>query len=129
MLATVPAQAQQVHECDTWQANARNIDWTDPTRTFANGAIRLVALDTEEPAAAAYHILVTFPDPEMRFLDCRLISAGEGLGYGGLFLSRANASYDPARGLTVTVPAVDGLGDARVITFTVNRATGTVTIP
>jgi len=128
-LLAAPATAQSVGGCDTWQANARNVDWSDPTRSFANGAIRLIALDTEEPAASAFHIMVIYPDPDQQFLDCRLVSLASGRGFGGISLQRTEASYDPARGLTLTVPGTTGEGDALAITFTVNRATGQVTVP
>ena len=124
-----PATAQVVTECEGFAANARNVDWSDPTRTFADGAIRLTALDTAEPAAAAFHIMVTYAVTDEPFADCRLVSAGEGQGFGAISLSRAIAAYDAARGLTVTVPGLTGEGDALVIGFTVNRATGEVTVP
>lgn len=125
----LPAGAQQVSGCDTWQANARNVDWSDPMRSFANGAIRLITLDTGEPAAAAFHIMVTYPDPEEMWLDCRLVSLGGGLGFASISLARADASYDPARGLSIAVPGRSPEGEALVIAFTINRATGEVTVP
>ncbi|KIT16510.1 hypothetical protein [Jannaschia aquimarina] len=132
-LLGMPAWAQVVGDCDTWQANARNVAWSDNrddvTRTFGNGAIRLTLLDTEEPALAAFHILVTYPDPDAISLECRLVSAGGGLGFPSLSLSRAFGTYDPARGLTVEVPGLTDEGDALLVTFTINRATGEVTIP
>ncbi|SFI84145.1 hypothetical protein [Jannaschia pohangensis] len=128
-LGAGPAMAQTVGDCDGWQANARNVDWSDPTRTFANGAIRLVGLDTEEPAAAAFHIMVLYPDPEEQFLECRLVSLGADVGFGGISLARAEAAYDPARGLTVSVPGTSPEGEALVIAFTINRATGQVSVP
>ncbi len=129
MLFPTGAAAQVVGDCDGWVASARNVDWTEPTRTFAEGAVRLVQLDTEEPAAAAFHVMVTYPDPEEMFLDCRLISAGEGVGFPSLSVEKAFATYDPARGLTLEVPGLTIDGDALLVTFTVNRATGEVTVP
>lgn len=128
-LLAAPLHAQQVGTIDTWQANARNVDWSEPSRTFANGAIRLILLDTVEPGAAAYHLMVTFPDVEGQYLDCRLISAVDGLGFASLAPSRALAKYDATRGLTVTVPGLTVEGDAILLTFTVNRATGRLTLP
>ncbi|MGB3555736.1 MAG: hypothetical protein WBA25_13975 [Jannaschia sp.] len=123
------ATAQQVRDCDTWEVSARNVDWSDPTRTFANGAIRLVALDTEEPAAASFHVMVTFPHPDDPFLDCRLISNTDGSGFSGISLSRATADYDPARGLTVRVPAREAAAvhDTPLsLDITVDQAAGAV---
>ena len=57
MLACValvsPAQAQEAVWCD-WPARADAIvePWSQNTRTFANGDVRLALLDTIEPAAA-----------------------------------------------------------------------------
>ncbi|MFO6465505.1 hypothetical protein ACK8OR_14005 [Jannaschia sp. KMU-145] len=128
-LIAPPAAAQVVGDCDSWIASARNVAWDDATRTFANGAIRLVLLDTTEPAAAAFHVMVTFPPPDDPFLDCRLVSAGEGLGFTSLSLERAHATYDPARGLTVEIPGLTYEGDALLVSFTVDQAAGTVTVP
>lgn len=123
------ATAQHVGACDVSQASARNVDWSDPTRTFANGRVRLVGLDTGEPAAAAFHVLLTFPHPEEPFLDCRLISAAEGMGYGSISLRRTTARYDSVRGLTIGVPGTDPEGDPVLIEFVVNQATGEVSVP
>ncbi|TFL17464.1 hypothetical protein [Jannaschia formosa] len=123
------AQAQQIGDCDSWQASARNVDWSDPTRTFANDEVRLVGLRTGEPASAAFHILLTFPHPEDPVSGCHLISAGEGLGYGSISLRRATARYDSLRGLTIGVPGTDPAGDPVLIEFVLNRTTGEVTLP
>ena len=130
VLLVAPAAAQTVGDCDDWRANARNIFWSDPTRTFGNGAIRLVALDTVEPALGAFHVMVTFPDAEEMFLDCRLVSGEGNMGFAGLSLSRASAAYDPATGLSVDIPV--GVSDGgrhgtANLRVTVNRATGAVT--
>ena len=130
--ASAPASAQVVGECEGFVANARNVDWTQPSRTYGNGDIRLVVLDTEEPAAAAFHLMVLFPDREVGFQDCRIASlAAQGGGYAGIDLGAAIATYDPATGLTVELPVVvlDGDGEPapETLTVTINRATGEVT--
>ena len=130
LAAPLPANATHVGDCGTWQANARNVDWSDPTRTYAQGAIRLTGLDTGEPASASFHIMVTFPLPDGPGADCRLISADEGrLGFGSISLRRATAEYDARRGLTVTVPGATGMGDPILIVFTVDQRAGTVILP
>jgi hypothetical protein len=126
----LPAHAQHVGGCDTWQTSAVLVDWTDPTRTFANGAVRLIGIDTGEPASVSFHIMVTFPVAEGPGLDCRLISATEDrMGFGGISLRRTTARYDSLRGLTLAVPGVTGEGDPLLIEFTLNQADGTVTLP
>jgi hypothetical protein len=120
-----PAAAQHVGPCDTWQASAALVDWSDPTRTFANGDVRLTALDTEEPAEASLHFIVTWPFAEGPGLDCRLVSAdADGLGFRDLSLRRATARYDPGRGLEVGVPGSLPDGTPLLIEFRLNRATG-----
>lgn len=134
-LMAVPAGAWAQNDlamtrCDGFVANARNVDWSDPTRVFADGAIRFVTLDVGEPAGAAVHVMVLFPGTDDPFGDCRIVSAGsDGFGFLDVDLKRADASYDAARGLTVRIPASE---DAPVhstplsVEVTVNQATGTV---
>ena len=120
-----------VDTCDSFVGNARNVDWFDPTRSFANGEIRFITLDVGEPAAAAFHLMVLFPAVDHPFGDCRIISAGPGgLGFERVSLRRADATYDPARGLTVRVPASEASPvhpTPLSIDVTVNQATGTMT--
>jgi len=131
-LAAAPVAAQALRDCDTFEANARNIygPYDETIREYANGAIRVIALDTSEPACCSYHLMVTHPHPEEPYLLCSLVSRDEQLGYGALYMHQIGAEYDPATGLTVTVPAGhwDGTSMApEQIVLTVNQATGTVT--
>ena len=128
-LAASPAAAQTVRDCDTWEAGARNVVWEDPSRTFANGAIRLVSLDTEEPACCYAHLLVLYPDPEMGYQTCALVSGPNDLGLAGLSLKEATARYDAATGLTVSVPIGRYDGERSVpdlLEVTIDQQTGTV---
>lgn len=133
MLATLPAKAVTVTACDGL-ASVRAIaePWEANTRTFANGAIRLVVLDTIEPAAAAFHLAILHPPrDELGSPMCTLVSASEGTGFGGMGIGPATPAYDPSRGLTVSLPVslydadtadfVDG-----VLSVTINQATGQV---
>ena len=130
LVALPPAvQAQHIGDCDSWQASARNVDWSDPTRTFANGDVRLVGLDTGAPEMGAFHILLTYPHPDGEGMDCRLISADENTGYAMISLRRATARYDSLRGLTIGIPGTDPEGDPVLIEVVLNRATGEVTLP
>ncbi|PWJ20986.1 hypothetical protein [Jannaschia seohaensis] len=123
-----PAAAQHVSECDTPLASARNVDWSDPTRTFANDRVRLVALDSGAEEGPG-RLLVTFPDPDGEREGCRLISAEDGIGYGGFSLRRAAARYGGQHALSIGVPATDAAGDPVLIEFVVDWAAGTVEIP
>ena len=129
-LAAPPAAAQVVDECYGFRASARAVDWTFPTRTYANGDVRLVALDTGEPALHARHLMVTLPDPEIGFQTCALISREGDLGWAGMALEDATADYDPATGLVIRVPVTigeDGAFRDGVLSVGVNQRTGVVT--
>jgi len=132
-LAALPAQAVTVTACDglaSVQAIAE--PWEANTRVFANGDIRLVVLDTIEPAAAAFHLAILHPPrDELGSPMCSQISAYERTGFGGMDLGPATAAYDPARGLTVTLPV--SLYDPETADFvrgalsvTINQSTGLI---
>ena len=106
-LAAAPAAAQVRSDCGDWQTDARNVFWEDPTRTFAEGAVRLVALETGEPACCGAHLMVTWPNPDEPFPACAVISAGGnggGIGFYSLDLSATEAREDEAK-LFLTVAA------------------------
>ncbi|MBM2577199.1 hypothetical protein JQC91_12900 [Jannaschia sp. Os4] len=128
--SAIPAAAQEVTDCDGFRGSARNVDWTYPTRTYANGDVRLVALDVGEPALAARHLMVLLPDPEMGFQTCALVSRFRGSGWAGMALRDATAAYDPATGLVIRVPVTtgeDGTFRGETLTVTVNQQSGVVT--
>jgi hypothetical protein len=128
-----PLAAQTVSDCD-WRASARAIaePWEEATARFANGAIRLAVLDVIEPAAGAFHLLVLSPPyDELGSRQCRVVSLENMLGFAGLSLQGAKASYDPARGLSVRMNATRWAAGDRFfdtsLTVTINQATGSVT--
>ena len=138
-LAALPAAGQVVTECaQSWVASPAHIaePWEANTRTFANGAIRLAVLDTlGEPACCAVHLLVLSPNARAELsphVECRVISATDGLGWADMDLREVDASHDPARGLLVDVPIwtyVDGLNDLPGrLRVRINQATGAVTV-
>ncbi|MDQ2090736.1 hypothetical protein [Marimonas arenosa] len=129
----LPAAAQEVSPCD-WEASAGNIvePWEDNTRTFSNGKTRLALLDTIEPAAGSFHVLVlSLPLNELGDRQCRTIGMGGGIGFSGADFSTLDATYDPAIGLIFTmtvgryVPDT-GLFDSVGLRFTLNQATGQI---
>lgn len=131
-----PAAAQTVIGCDGWQASARNIPepWQDSTRVFANGEVRAALLDTVEPAAGAYYLMViTPPRDELGSRSCGIVADGDGgIGFSGMFFDRMRATYDPATGLTLWVPVnlyapETGGFDEALLGVTVNQASGTIT--
>lgn len=129
--STSYAQAQSVENCD-WVSSAASIvePWEQNTRTFANGNVRIAALDTIEPGAGASHLLVLSPPyDELGSRQCKIVSMSAGIGFSGLDFGSLDASYDPAIGLTFTVGVQVYLPDTggftpRTAQFTLNQATG-----
>ena len=132
-LAT-PALAQTVEECD-WRASLVAIPepWDVHTRTFARGDIRITVTDAIEPAAGPYHLVVlSGPYDELGSRQCRVVSLQGSLGFARMIPASAQSAYDPATGLTLTIPAgtydADTGGiDERDIIVTINQASGLVT--
>ena len=132
-LAPLPALSQSVELCD-WQASAQALvePWEENTRTFANGAVRIAALDTTEPAnASAYLLLLSPPRTLLGERQCRVVGWSEGLGFTALFFEDLTSDYDPSRGLIFTVPAriydpaLDFANAAR-LTVVLNQSTGDI---
>lgn len=127
------ASAQSVQTCD-WQARADAIaePWEDNSRTFANGDVRIALLDTIEPAAGAFWLLVLAPPyDELGGRSCYVIG-GRSAGFSDVLFHGLQANYDPAQGLVFTVPVFDydpakSLASAFLLRFVVNQARGAVT--
>lgn len=134
-LIASPAVAQTAFPCD-WQARADTIvePWEDNSATFANGAVRVALLDTIEPAAAAAYLLVIHPPvDEIGGRTCTVIGLDDGLGYAAIFFSDLTASYDPAVGLTLKVPAIiylpeQNFQNSALLTVVINQSTGDVAV-
>lgn len=136
------APAQVISECG-WVASPANIaePWSEFSRTYANGAIRIALLDTEEPTCCSFFLLILSPSGVVEgpgYRACNVLSLGETLGFNGIDFAAITASYDPARGLVLSVPASlwhegmppDGSPDPLTVTARVriNQATGAVTL-
>lgn len=130
LLAGSPALAQEAVPCD-WAALADNIaePWEANTRTFSQGKVRLALLDTTEPAAAAFHILILSPPyDELGLRQCRTLGLN-GMGFAGADFGSLQAEYDPAIGLifTMNVQEYDGMDcTLRTLRFTLNQSTGAI---
>lgn len=128
-----PAMAQEVTTCD-WRASALNLvePWEDYTQTFANGALRVALIDTIEPAAAAFHLMVIGPTvDEIGAPTCALVSHVDGLGFSGFEFTELVASYDPEFGLLLQAPVqtfVPDTGDfrANILDVLVHLGTGEI---
>lgn len=133
LLFAAPVAAQTVEPCD-WRASAAAIaePWQDNTRTFSKGAVRLALLDTIEPAAGAFHVLVLSPPySELGDRQCRVVSFDGGMGFGNLTFSALEAGYDPAIGLMFSLPGTiflpeDAFQNSVMLRFTLNQATGAI---
>lgn len=130
------AMAADIRDCETWEANARNL-WLPPSdgvRSYSNGRVTLIHLDTGgEPVCCSSHLMVLHPAGDGEpWQACTLISHHEGLGFAALALPGAEAGYDPAHGLTIEVPGQlylleESFQNPVLLRVTVNQATGTVT--
>jgi hypothetical protein len=134
ILASGPALAQVVEDCD-WRASLAAIPepWESATRTFANGDVRLTVTDTVEPAAGAFHLVVQSPPlNELGERQCKVVSAGSGMGFAFLTLEEMEPGYDPATGLRFVMtisrpnPQADAFFDG-TLSVTLNQATGAIT--
>ena len=107
------------------------VDERSGVRTFYQGSVTLLALNTEEPAAAPAGIAIVMPaepvENEPLFLTCWAIT-----GYAGVNVEGAQARYDPAEGLTLTIPTLiydperDRDDPAAPIRLRINASRGTI---
>lgn len=109
--------------------------WEINTRTFANGDVRLVLLDTWDPANYAVHLMITYVDPDLHESEgraCVIISDRGGRGFQNMSLLDMAAGYDPATGLSFSIEteryiSEDEPVDHGVLNVNLNRATEQVT--
>ena len=128
-----PVMAQSVGPCD-WQAAAQAIvePWEENTRVFANGATRIAALDTVEPALGASHLLVLSPPlSALGERQCRVVSFAGDTGFVALDFAMLEAGYSPNIGLVFAVPVRVASKDtsftnSAILTVTLNQATGAI---
>lgn len=133
-LLAPPLTAQSVNPCD-WQASAQALvePWEVNTRMFANGEVRLAALDTIEPAiASAYLLVLSPPRAELGERQCRVIGLTEHMGFAAIDFGALTSGYDPAIGLMFDIPvqivdAATSLAQNRRLSLTLNQSTGAMT--
>ena len=89
--------------------------WSESTRLFANGVIRIAVVDTAEPACCSFHLIVLAPDPndELGLRQCLTLSDGEEwTGFQHIDVQAVASSYRADLGLLLRVPVeryVDGI--------------------
>jgi len=89
-----------MYECD-WRARAEAIPepWSEYSKTFANGDVRIAYLDLIEPAAKSIYIMVLSPPySELGDRTCRLIGY-DGDGFSNGEFSTLSADYNASEGL------------------------------
>lgn len=133
-LLASPVEAQSVNPCG-WQASAQALvePWEDNTRVFANGDVRLAAINTIEPAnGAAYVLVLSPPRSELAERQCRVIGYTEQIGFAAVYFDLLTADYDPAVGLlfdvNVQIVTADGaFTNGGLLSLTLNQSTGAMT--
>jgi hypothetical protein len=104
LLAAVSAHASPaaaVHDCGGLDSIGNLIG---NVRSYAQGAIRVAYVSTEEPAAAPDHLLIFVADQEMGS-SCYAVSANaEGHGFSYVDMTGLSSSYDSNKGLLLSVP-------------------------
>ena len=127
-----PAVAAAVGECTLGPESIAE-PWSAESRTFANGVIRVAHMDTGgEPVCCPSHLLVLAPAgaPPEDYRVCHMVSArSEGpTGFLWVDVPGISSSYDPERGLLLTVPTRTYEGPDASFAVRINQATGAVTL-
>ena len=94
--------AFDIEECN-WKGKLENV--VHPAhknvRMFYNDQVAVYYLDYEEPAACSYALAIVLPDvtAEIPMRKCVEISC-----FSGIDIKNAKSSYDPIKGLLLTIP-------------------------
>lgn len=95
--------------------------------TFADGAIRVAHVSTEEPALTPDHLLVFIYGEEMSAYCFSIDAYIYQGGFGNIEMDKLKSSYDTKKGLLLTVPASvwtgeDGVYKTEILKIRINRA-------
>jgi len=108
LTAAMPVAAAEIGECN----NLDSVSWlVGQTKSFAQGKIKIAHIDTDgEPVCCSSHLIVIIPAPELGS-QCFALSQTaakkedeSARGFADIGFDKITASYDPARGLLLTVP-------------------------
>lgn len=101
------AGAAEVGSCDGVD---RIAFLASPIQSYSDGKIRTAHVDTDgEPVCCSSHLIIMIPSPEIGS-QCFAVSqtaskeAGGQRGFSNIEFKQIKASYDPNRGLLLTVP-------------------------
>ncbi|SFR31923.1 hypothetical protein [Litoreibacter janthinus] len=132
-LLSLPVAAQEVRPCDDLASvDAIGEPWANHTQIFAGNRVRLVVIDTLEPAAAAFQLIILSPPfDEVGGRQCMMVGSSGTLGFGDMTLEGLSSSYDPSKGLTwgikvKTYNAATGGFDDKVLRVTLNQSSGQI---
>ncbi len=94
---------------------------------FAEGAIRVAHVSTEEPASSPDLLLIFVYGEEMSLNCFSINSRPEQGGFGNIDMSQLKSSYDAEKGLLLTVPASvwtgeDGVYTTEILKVRINRS-------
>ena len=130
--------AASLMQCDGPATRLGNVlePWSEASRTFANGKIRIVGLDTGgEPVCCSAHLAILAPDPkdELGFRQCKTLSDGaQYMGFQYINMKGIRSSYDASKGLLLSIPVeryIDGSkSNKAVIKVRINQASGAITL-
>ena len=133
--AALPAQV--IRPCDGRVDVTQIVEpWEVRSRTYANGAIRIFEVYVDPNVAQGAFVGVLHPAPSPDGIPshraCSVVFSEVTVNgmVAEAYIEDARADYDPARGLTISVPVriLGGAEDmADSLVFTVNQATGEVT--
>lgn len=109
-IAASSASAQVISECDA-RASAGNLvePWSEHTRSYAEGAIRLALLeDATAPECCMRYLLILAPAGDEAFgmqgRQCLVVAPGDDRGFRDLDIGAVAARYNPHLGLELSVP-------------------------
>ena len=114
--------------------------WSGDASSFANGAVRVFAFHANDAHLSNAVLIGVLHPAKSQLADgglvevCSAIYSDHGqVGYfGHVFTKQMKSSYDPARGLMLTIPVRYHLSDRSPLeyelTLTINQATGTIDV-
>ena len=128
-LSAAPAYAwPELSECD-WRSSGSYIaePWHENSVIFGNGSTRVALIDTVEPAAAAFGLLILSPPySEMGERQCRVLH-----GFSALSMEGISSAYDPSIGLQLSLTGQVYLEDegqfaSAEVDIVINQGTGDI---
>ena len=131
--ATLPTSAQTLPECGGIAGSTATEGATEvKSKSYANGKINLTLLDAGGPSHGPLYVRVEWPRVDAAAGEtCRVLGFEDGVGFAMIEFDAIAAAYDPAKGLTLSVPTLFVLPEASfsntmLVHMTINQATGEI---